>query len=103
MAQDKKNRGQGDQNPNMGEMASGMTGKNYSETEIRTVLGRGEFHSWNDVIQWLDRNGTRESGLNAQSVNSLRDDMQRLQNQGAEFTKDPSRIMQMIQRQGGQR
>ena len=98
MAQDKK-KGQGDRNPNMGEMGSSMGNRNYSETEIRTVLGRGDFHSWDDVIQWLDRNGTREGGLNAQSVNSLRDDMQKLQNSGAEFTKDPSRIMQMIQRQ----
>jgi hypothetical protein len=101
MAHERKGKGPSENKDlNMEQTGQGLAGRNYGEKEIKTVLGRGDFQSWNDVINWLDRNGSREIGLNAQSVHSLRQDFQRLQDQGANFTTDPTQVVQMISRQG---
>lgn len=108
MTQEKRGKGPGDQGgqSGMNPRESGMSGKggqmNYSENEVRTVLTRGDMKSWNDVINWLDKNGQREAGLSSTHVQALRQDIQKLQDQGAEFTKDPNRVIQMIQRQHNQ-
>lgn len=77
--------------------------RNYGEGDIKVVLSRGDWHNWNDVINWLDQSGEQDNELTPGEAIELRDDFRRLKNEGESFTKDPHRIFQMLQQHGGHR
>lgn len=68
----------------------------YDEGVVKKILTRGDFNSWREVITWLDSNADQDNELNAREAKAAMSDFKRLEQEGAPFSKDPSRLLQII-------
>ncbi len=68
--------------------SAGGRGKDYRESDVRTVLERGqEWQRWSDAIQWLRRWGPREDRTRSGDVRELMiRDFSKLERDGVPFT-----------------
>lgn len=81
---------------NVNENIPPKTHMQYDERIVKTVLTRGTFNTWDDVIDWLDTEGRQDDELTPREAASISTDFRRLQQEGALFTKDSKRLLDLI-------
>jgi hypothetical protein len=72
--------------------ASRETQKQYTESDVESVLREREWRDWNEVISWLREQGDNHRRLTPGEVRAMVEDFTRLKDQGAPFTTDPQEI-----------
>lgn len=73
----------------------------YQQSDVEVVYRRGEWHSWGDIVQWLERGLSRDqqadNELSEAESRQLLDDFRKLDQQGKRFTDDPGRAYKELQ------
>lgn len=73
----------------------------YQKSDVEVVYRRGEWHSWRDVVHWLERGLSRDqqadNELSEAESRQLLDDFRKLGQQGKRFTDDPGRAYRELQ------
>jgi hypothetical protein len=64
----------------------------YRQSDIEVVFNRGQWHSWNDAIHWLEQNGMQDNELKPIEVSSMLQDLRALAGQGIPFSNDPAQV-----------
>ncbi len=70
----------------------------YQPSDMELVYRRGDWHSWQDEIKWLEQFGEHDRRLTPGETIAMVEDLRSLQQAGAPFTKDPDRAYQMAHR-----
>ncbi|SFO86810.1 hypothetical protein SAMN05421810_101245 [Amycolatopsis arida] len=70
----------------------------YGRATIRHVLTAGAWQGWDDMLQWLRTNGPNDPEINPDELRGLRQDAERAQRVGEEFTSDPDGFAAALQR-----
>jgi hypothetical protein len=75
---------------------------NYDESDIQVVYRRGEWHSWKDIVNWLERGLSQDSQadneLSAAESQQLLQDFRQLDQRHEKFTQDPSAAFKALQK-----
>jgi|GEM_PF-4653870 hypothetical protein len=66
-------------------------GSDYEEEDVLALYQRGDWHSWEEIIRWLEGPGRTDPALTPNEVVYLLDDLRRLRERGVPFTADPRR------------
>lgn len=71
--------------------SAGGRGKDYRESDVQVVLGRGpEWDAWSQAIEWLRRWGPRDDATRSGDVRELlMRDFGQLERDGVPFTHAP--------------
>lgn len=74
----------------------------YRKSDIDVVYSRGDWHSWDDIVNWMERrlSGDQQIGNEFSEVESgqLLTDFKRLQQNGTPFTADPQQAFDELQK-----
>ncbi len=57
--------------------------------------------SWDSLIEWFEEQGDRDNELTPGEVIAMKEDLGRLEQQGAQFTNDPKRASDMALKHRG--
>ncbi|PSK64072.1 hypothetical protein B0E53_03977 [Micromonospora sp. MH33] len=73
----------------------------YRQSDVEVVYRRGDWHSWGDIVHWLERGLSRDqqadNELSEAESRQLLDDFRKLDQQGTEFIDDPGRAYRQLQ------
>jgi hypothetical protein len=67
----------------------------YTKSDLEVVFRRGEWRSWNEVIDWLKEHGEADNELTPGEVIAMKRDLEQLKQQGKPFTADVDAIYQL--------
>ncbi|MGE5307867.1 MAG: hypothetical protein ACM3OC_02125 [Deltaproteobacteria bacterium] len=81
-------------------MARKMT-KDYAMSDVEAVWRRGDFNSYQEVEQWLKARGNADNELTPGEVMAMEEDIMKLEQQNAQFTKDPDQAFTMMHKGRG--
>ncbi len=70
--------------------------RKYSLSDVEVLYRRGDWHNWRDMIHWLETQGERDNELTPGEVIAMTEDLRRLEDSGAEFTKDPRKAYEAM-------
>jgi hypothetical protein len=76
-------------NPNVNDF------EDYTEDDLTHIFHQGDFHGWDDVIDWLHNYGGEDNFLHPGKVKNIHDDLVRLRDANEEFTNDPHNVYVM--------
>ncbi len=71
----------------------------YTQSDVRAVYRRGLWHSWNDIVSWIERDGTRDNELTPGEAVALVEDARTLAQNNTRFTSDPRHAYQELHKQ----
>lgn len=69
--------------------------KDYTQSDMDVVYRRGDWHSWRDMIHWLETQGERDNELTPGEVIAMVEDLRQVERSGEQFTKDPHKAYEM--------
>ncbi|WP_146604079.1 hypothetical protein [Micromonospora deserti] len=73
----------------------------YQQSDIEVVYRRGDWHSWSDIVRWLEQGLSRDqqadNELSEAESRQLLDDFRTLDQQGKGFTTDPADAYRVLQ------
>lgn len=69
--------------------------EDYTISDMEALYRRGEWHDWQDAVNWLKREGNNDNELTPGEVRALEQDLETLEKEGAEFVPDPDKAFQM--------
>lgn len=69
--------------------------EDYEEEDLKHVLNEGDLTSWDDIISWLRNDGLHDNVLSPGKVKNMLDDLIRLKDTEAEYTNDPTEIINL--------
>lgn len=72
--------------------------KDYTESDMKALFSRGQWHNWNEAIDWLKKSGERDNELTPGEVIAMVEDLEKLQKSGAAFTNDPAKAFELAHR-----
>ncbi len=93
MAQDEENMNAGEEEYG-GEMD---TEKSYDESDIEKVYSKGDFNSWDEIVDWLEKSGETDMDLTPEKAKDMTEDFRKLSDDGVEFTKNPHDAFGLVQ------
>ncbi len=67
----------------------------YGPGDMEAVYHRGQWHSWQDIISWLEKYGERDNELTPGETVALAEDVRSLLSSGGAFTSDWKQAYQM--------
>jgi hypothetical protein len=70
--------------------------ESYQRSDVEVVFRRGDWHSWDEVIDWLGDRGEADNELTPGEVIAMKEDFENLKKQGEKFTNDPDAVFRMI-------
>ncbi len=68
----------------------------YGKPEIESVLTRGAWESWDEVLHWLEDEGPRDSTLARSTVRAMTEDFIKLKLGGEPFTDDADALYKLV-------
>jgi hypothetical protein len=75
---------------------------NYDRSDIEVVYRRGDWHSWKDIVNWLERGLSQDSQadneLSAAESQQLLQDFRQLDKRHEKFTNDPAAAFKSLQK-----
>jgi len=71
-------------------------GKPYDASDIEVVMRQGDWRNWDDVIEWLQKEGDNHRRLRTDEVRQMVDDFRRLKEKGKPFTNDPNELARLL-------
>ena len=72
--------------------------KDYEQSDVKHLLKVRRWHSYDEIIEWLRRDGVADSKLTPSEVGHLIDDLLRLQRRRTEFITDSTRLYHELKR-----
>jgi hypothetical protein len=72
--------------------ASRETEKDYTESDVESVMRVREWKNWDEVISWLRKEGDNHRRLTPGEVKHMVEDFTRLKEQGVPFTTQPDEV-----------
>lgn len=73
----------------------------YQKSDIDVVYRRGDWHSWRDIVNWLERGLSHDeqadNELSEKESHELLDDFRKLDQRGEKFTTDPNAAYRALQ------
>jgi hypothetical protein len=72
--------------------ASRATEKDYTASDVESVMRVRQWRDWDEVISWLREEGDDHRRLTPGEVKHMVEDFTRLKEQGAPFTTDPQQL-----------
>jgi hypothetical protein len=76
----------------------GGADKDYEQSDVKHLLKVRRWHSYDEIIDWLRREGDADSKLTPSEVGHLVDDLSRLRKRRAEFITDSTRLYHELKR-----
>ena len=67
----------------------------YTESDVEALYRRGDWHSWQDEINWLERFGEQDNELTPGETIAMTEDLRSLESRHAPFTSDPDQAYEM--------
>jgi len=67
----------------------------YQESDMESAYRRGDWHSWQELVRWLEQKGEEHKRLTPGETVAMVEDLRSLMQSGTPFTKDPNRAYQM--------
>ncbi len=67
----------------------------YREGDMKALYNRGDWHNWQDEINWLQEFGERDNELTPGETVAMVEDLRSLAEAKAPFTTDPSQAYGM--------
>ena len=77
---------------------AGGTDKDYEQSDVKHLMKVRRWHSYDEIIDWLRREGDADSKLTPYEVGHLVDDLSRLRRQQTEFITDSTRLYHELKR-----
>jgi hypothetical protein len=65
--------------------------KDYAESDVAEVYKQENFHSWGQVVQWLEKNGANQWHLTPGEAIHMVHDFKSLEQDNVPFTPDPKK------------
>jgi hypothetical protein len=75
--------------------------KDYTKSDVEVLFNRSEWKDWDDAITWLKREGDQDNELTPGEVVSMTRDLERLKEEGTQFSRDPQRVFKMAHERRG--
>ncbi|MEO3780550.1 hypothetical protein ABGB16_27820 [Micromonospora sp. B11E3] len=73
----------------------------YQQSDVEVVYRRGDWHSWHDIVRWLERGLSRDqqadNELSEVESRELLDGFRKLDQQATPFTTDPAHAYRVLQ------
>jgi hypothetical protein len=66
----------------------------YGEGDVKNVLQARNFKDWDQLVQWLKKEGDNVRGVTPGELKQMVEDFDRLKQQGVQFTTDPHQLYQ---------
>jgi hypothetical protein len=66
--------------------------KDYEQSDLERLLGKREWHSYDEMIKWLQEQGDEDRRFTPGEVRHMIEDLSRVQQQGKEFTTDANKL-----------
>ena len=70
----------------------------YLPSDIEALYERGNWHSWDELINWLDRYGRSDDELGGHEVNLMLSDWKHLRSARIPFSFDSTQTYRLIQK-----
>lgn len=72
----------------------------YAETDVQMLYGHGQgkWHAWSNLINWVERNGDKDTEIAAGAASALKEDLTKLQKDSVPFTDDPRKAYRLMQK-----
>jgi hypothetical protein len=77
---------------------AGGADKDYEQSDVKHLLKIRRWRSYDEIIDWLRREGDADSRLTPSEVGHLVDDLSRLRRRRSEFITDSTRLYQELKR-----
>jgi hypothetical protein len=77
---------------------TGGAGKDYEQSDVKHLLKVRRWRSYDEMIDWLRRDGDADSRLTPSEVGHLVDDLSRLRGRGGEFITDSTKLYHELKR-----
>ncbi len=75
-------------------MARKMT-KDYAQSDMEALWRRGEWHSYQDAIHWLETKGNDDNELTPGEVMAMEEDLKKLEQENKPFVNNPAEVFNM--------
>lgn len=72
--------------------------RTYYASDVEIVLHRGNWHSWDEAINWLQGPGMKDHELCPAEGKHIAEDFKRLAEEGASFTNDPDQAFELARK-----
>ncbi|MFU8854844.1 hypothetical protein ACNAW0_28335 [Micromonospora sp. SL1-18] len=70
--------------------------KDYEISDIERLMGKKDWKSYDDVINWLKQEGDEDRRFTPGEVQHMIDDFSRIQSKGVAFVHDPEQLYQKL-------
>jgi hypothetical protein len=70
----------------------------YTRSDIEALHDRGDWHSWQEQIEWLEQYGDRDNEFTPGETIAMVEDLRSLRDSGERFTRDPAKAYRMAHR-----
>lgn len=72
----------------------------YELSDMEVVYRRGQWHSWDDVIHWLETEGEKDNELTPGEVIAMTEDLRHVRDAGVPFTNEPREAFDLVFKHG---
>ncbi|MCW3814042.1 hypothetical protein ONA91_06175 [Micromonospora sp. DR5-3] len=72
--------------------------KDYDVTDIERLMGKKDWKSYDDVINWLKKEGDEDRRFTPGEVQHMIDDFSRARDKKMDFVRDPEKLHQNLKK-----
>lgn len=72
--------------------------KDYEQSDIQRLMGKREWHSYDEIINWLKKEGDNDRRFTPGEVRHMIDDFGKLKSRKAQFITEPGKLYQELKR-----
>jgi hypothetical protein len=81
--------------------ASRLTEKDYERSDLESVMRVREWHNWDELLQWLRKEGDKHRRLTPGEVRHMVEDAERARERGARFEPDADYLWRELKQGAG--
>jgi hypothetical protein len=70
--------------------------RHYKQSDMEVLFRRGDWHNWDEAINWLKEDGEADNELTPGEVIAMKEDLEKLKKRGDKFTNDPAAVFRMV-------
>jgi hypothetical protein len=70
--------------------------KDYEQSDIERLMGKREWRSYDEIINWLKKEGDNDRRFTPGEVQHMIDDFNKLKARKAQFITDPGKLFQEL-------
>lgn len=81
-----------DKDINVTDPTSEAKDEQYDRSDVKHVLNKREWHSWQELVRWLRDEGDQDNELTPGEVRHLVEDFDRLDQRGVRYSTDVDQV-----------